>query len=265
MSELERALSRLDKLLAWSQEHEPEIARNEAATRLHLIDRLLLNVLGWPRHQVAPEDAQDGTFADYVLGDPRQLVVEAKREGKTFVLPPETPIVTDLPTLFRLDSGFRAVVEQARRYAYERGLPYACVSNGHQLVAFLAVRTDGVAPLRGRALAFPSLEAMRSNFGTLWNALSKVGVEGRRLANLLSGSESAPPPSKLSNMIGGYPGFQTPGDLETDLKILGELFLIDLVEQEEISDEFLRQCYCSNGALSQYAAVSRDILKARYS
>jgi hypothetical protein len=27
----------------------------------------------------------------------------------------------------------------------------------------------------------------------------------------------------------------------------------------------LRQCYCSNGALSQYAVVSRDILRARYS
>jgi hypothetical protein len=266
MADLERALTRLDKLIAWAAQNRPPIERNEAATRLHLIDTLLMNVLTWPRAQVKPEDHQGGKYADYVLGLPqRQLVIEAKREGESFRLPVETPVRTTLPTLFKLDERLRPVVEQARGYAHDRGLPYAAVTNGPQLIAFLATRTDGIAPLEGGALAFTSFESMRLNFTDLWNALSRPGIEGRRLSTMLSADQPAGPPMKLSALIPGYPGFETPGKLETDLKILAELFLIDLVETEAVSDDFIKECYCSNGALSQYASLSREILKTRYS
>src|SRR5207253_55461 len=118
----------------------------------------------------------------------RQLVVEAKREERTFALPPETSTVTSLPTLFALDRDLKEVVQQARRYASAFGLPYAAVANGHQLVAFLGVRLDGVEPLKGDALAFPSLASMLENFGLLWDGLSRLGVESRRLSAMLKSS-----------------------------------------------------------------------------
>ena len=52
--------------------------------------------------------------------------------------------------------------------------------------------------------------------------------------------------------------------METDLRILGDLFIQDIVREETITDEFLAECYCSSGALSQYAVVSKEILKSRY-
>lgn len=263
---LERGLSQLDKLIAWAAEHQPEIERNEAATRFDLIDRLLLDVLAWPRDQVRPEEHSRSGYADYVLGRPRrQLVVEAKRESRGFRLPPEAPRKAPLGTLFRLDPDLQTVVEQAKRYADDFGLPYAAVTNGWQLVAFLAVRLDGVAPLKGQALAFPSLAAMRDGFADLWDGLSRPGVEGRRLSAMLGREGGTAPPPKPSVYIPGYPG-QAPTDpLLMDLRMLGELFLIDLVEHPAVSDDFLRQCYLASGALSQHAAVGKQVLRARYS
>jgi hypothetical protein len=257
----------LDKLISWAQEHVVGIERNEATTRLHLIDELLMNVLTWPRAQVRAEEPTLSTGrADYVLGDPsRQLVVEAKREGHSFRLPPETPVKTRLTTLFRLDPDLRAVIEQARGYASDFGLPYAAVTNGHQVVAFLATRTDGEEPLKGNALAFSSLEAMRDNFAALWDGLSKPGIESRRLSAMLIKDSGAPPPPKPSATITGYPGQLKADSLIADLRMLGELFLIDVADQPQVSEEFLRQCYLPSGALSQHAAVGKNILRARYS
>ena len=58
----------------------------------------------------------------------------------------------------------RAAMEQVAGYASAHGVAPALVCNGTQLVAFLAARTDGIAPLRGRALVFTSLDDMRSDF-----------------------------------------------------------------------------------------------------
>jgi hypothetical protein len=41
-------------------------------------------------------------------------------------------------------------------------------------------------------------------------------------------------------------------------------FLQDIVKAKELEDDFLRECYCTSGALSQYALITRDILKSRY-
>jgi hypothetical protein len=263
-SDIDRALVQLDALIEYAGRDGPE--RNEAATRFDLIDRLLLNVLAWPRDQVRPEEHSAEGFADYVLGAPQRLfVVEAKKEGLAFQLPDEVSTISQLPTLFTFDSNLKSAVEQARRYAASFGLQYAAVSNGHQLVAFLAVRTDGVEPLKGRALAFPSLERMRTEFKVAWNGLSRPGVEARRLSVLLAGDATRLPPPKASTLIPGYPNAAKTHPLITDLQILGELFLLDVAEQEAVSEDFLEQCYLESGALSQHAAVGKDILRARYS
>lgn len=50
------------------------------------------------------------------------------------------------------------------------------------------------------------------------------------------------------------------------MQILSELFVEDISALGDNGDEenFLRQCYSQSGALSQYASVSKDILRARY-
>jgi hypothetical protein len=239
---------------------------NEAETRLRLIDTLLFDCLGWSRDDASVEDHHDGRYADYVLDESRPLLlVEAKRSGESFDLPADMPRVAKLTTLFAAASGLKPAVEQALGYALERGMAFAAVSNGRQIVAFLASRQDGVRPIDGRALAFASSQDVVQAFRVVWDNLSPSGCSARQLNATLGVTAPALPPAKLSSRLPGYPGYQPRSTTATELQILGELFLLDLIQDEGLEVEFLRECYCESGALSQYAEVSRGILQTRYS
>lgn len=239
---------------------------NEATTRLRIIDVLLFEALGWQRRHCVTEDSLDGAYTDYSLGTPAiQLIVEAKREGTYFQLPATAgPIVVGLQSLTKRNDSLSKAIIQAKSYCVERGVRLAVVTNGHQLVAFLGSRDDGTPPLAGRAIVFRSLQEMEDRFIDLWNWLSADGVATGNLYSLLR-TESRPlPPEKLSQRLWVYPGVRSRNELQIELDILGELFLQDIVRGKEIEDDFLRECYCSSGTLSQYALVTRDILRTRY-
>src|SRR5947207_3337039 len=61
---------------------------SEADTRANIIDRVIHDVLGWPRDAVRREVYSKAGYLDYELsrGIP-VVVVEAKAEGETFVIP----------------------------------------------------------------------------------------------------------------------------------------------------------------------------------
>ncbi|WP_124820248.1 hypothetical protein [Micromonospora ureilytica] len=240
---------------------------NEATTRLRLIDRLLMDCLDWRPGDITSEDRYDGRIADYVLGVPSpQMVVEAKKEGIHFVIPSGLTgrRSVELRTLLE-DATTAAAIRQVLGYCNERGVPIAVLANGHQLVAFYASRQDGVRPLEGRAVMFSSLDEMVENFPVLWECLSREGIALRNLQRMLLGrAPRAIAPGKLSDQIRSYSELRPKSSLETDLKFLGELFLQDLGTSGEVKEDFIRECYCETGALSQYAAVSKEILRSRY-
>jgi hypothetical protein len=193
-------------------------------------------------------------------------MLSTKREGISFDLPSGTRTgVHAIEHLVSGDSGkaLREALEQVAGYAASNGVAPAGVVNGHQLVVFLAVRTDGVPPLKGRALVFPGLAEMLSDFRLLWDNLSPSGIDQKVLYRTLRLRE-APPPEPLSIHLATYPGSKRRNSLQSGLDILGELFLEDVARLEELRSDFLRDCYASSGALSQYAEVSKQILRARY-
>ncbi|HEY5977600.1 MAG TPA: hypothetical protein VIT85_07060 [Solirubrobacterales bacterium] len=262
----EAAKKRLDELIAlWSE--DPETDRNEATTRLHFVDELLTGALGWPREQIVAEERLESKIADYVLGQPAsRMIVEAKREGVTFELPAgvKSGVVT-LETVMDSDAQTGEAVEQVLGYCQQRGVAIAAVTNGHQLIAFFASRQDGTPPLDGNALVFTSLEAMRDSYRMFWDNLSLPGVDSLALHSTLEQTETATPPAKLSSTIANYPGHWARNKIQTELKILGDLVLEDIIAAPELEREFLRQCYSKSGTLSEYALVSKEILEARYS
>jgi hypothetical protein len=240
--------------------------RNEATTRLQLIDELLFECLGWSKNDCVVEEPHGPTYADYTLSTTRRvLIVEAKREGVSFELPAGDNRREYALTQLRRDyPALKSALDQVANYCQSRGVPIGVVSNGHQLVAFMASRGDGVPPQEGRALLYPSLDEMLSDFPTLWDCLSYPGLlEGRLEARLL-GVGRSPLPPKLSSSIPGYPGLKGRNAFQTDLQILSELVLEDLMRGRELENEFLTSCYCRSGALSKYALISKDILKTRY-
>ena len=257
----------LDDLIDWAEANAVGDKRNEATTRLHLIDALLIDALRWPRSSVRAEEPAGSGRIDYALGSPgTQFIVEAKREGIYFDLPVGISTgVHSIENLILGDKGksLREALTQVAEYAARNGVAPAGVTNGHQLILFIAARTDGTPPLRGKALVFSSLLDMRSDFRMLWDNASPHGIDSKILHRTLNLREVLPP-EPLSSQLTSYPGSKRRNDLQSGLDILGELFLEDVTRLEELRQDFLRECYASSGALSQYAEVSKGILRTRY-
>ncbi len=128
----------------------------------------------------------------------------------------------------------------------------------------MGVRTDGQPPLEGKALVFHSLEYMLEHFQDLWDCLSKPGIQQKNLQQRLLGNISRELPPKLSVGIVPYPGTMNRSAFQTDLHVLSDWVIADVGQKDQLEPEFLKQCYCPSGALSQYALVSKAILQARY-
>ena len=265
----EQAEKNLADLIEWYKSNVTEHSRNEATTRLQLIDRLLFECFGWKREDCISEQSEDGQYADYSLYCPQRMVIlEAKKEGVYFELPLGSgKLLYEINFFLRNNEKVAKAIRQAVGYCQSRGTPFGVVSNGWQLLAFIASRNDGLSPLDGKALVFDSLETLQNKFLYAWQCLSKPGVIARRLVIELQNAARAPVPDKLSARINNYPGFKQRNPLQTDLQILSELFIEDIARLGRGGEEqeFLAECYCQSGALSQYASVSKEILRARYS
>lgn len=226
-----------------------------------------MDVLRWPKSSIRAEEPSGAGYIDYALGSPAvEFIVEAKREGTYFSLP--SGVGTGVQRIESLTDGpegrpLRSALTQVAEYAARNGVASAAVTNGHQFVMLIAARTDGIPPLKGRALVFASLDDMRSDFRLLWDNASSDGIGQKNLHRTLSLRE-APPPEPLSMHLVNYPGSKRRNGLQSGLDILGELFLEDVTRLEELRKDFLRECYASSGALSQYAEISKDLLRTRY-
>ncbi|MGC2330170.1 MAG: hypothetical protein WA581_01845 [Candidatus Acidiferrales bacterium] len=259
----EAGRSLIEELATWYEGNKGN--RNEATTRLAMIDRLFFDCLGWLKDDVVLEQPHGGEYADYVFSVFRPvLIVEAKREGDYFELPAGSHrLEHSLQSLIKDYPNVKSALEQATRYCQSRGVPFGAVTNGHQIIAFVATRSDGTPPLSGKALVFDSLSRMREDFLDLWQVLSRPGIEERKLQRRLMGGFPIVP-AKLSAKLSGYPGLKLRNVIQTDLQLLSEIVIEDVARSPDLEAEFLRQCYCKSGALSQFALTSREILEARY-
>lgn len=134
----------IDAIKALIQEHSG-IDLNEAETRFQLIDRLLQEVLGWPKSAIRLEKSGCAGFADYVLSRASRfpaLVVEAKREGQYFEIPANFnsgKLYREVRIKALLTSPcLAAALLQAQRYCADEGCEFGMVTNGGQFIIFKA-------------------------------------------------------------------------------------------------------------------------------
>lgn len=237
--------------------------RNEAQTRLDLIDKVL-QAFGW---DFSVEDRTEEGYTDYRLGAPATVaVVEAKRESVGFTLPEDLGYgKASLRALLSGTSnpGLKAALKQCMTYCADLGVSQGIVTNGQQWVAFLATRSDSVRPLEGQALLVPNLQSFCDNFPDAWNVFSEHGLKTKSLARTLS-SQPVPPPLPLSVRLQNYPGTKSRNDLQSSLQILGQVFLEDVPARPQLRDRFLSECYATSGALSQFSELSRAVLKSQH-
>src|SRR5205807_386022 len=112
------------------------------------------------------EDSYQGEFTDYTFIFPRKLfIVEAKKEGTYFELPVgNMRLDRSISSLLQTTPALRDALKQVAGYCQQRGVPYAAVTNGHQIIVFFASRSDGLPPFEGNAVVFASLEQMHDHF-----------------------------------------------------------------------------------------------------
>lgn len=239
---------------------------NEADTRFQFINRLIVECLGWPRDEVRTEKHEAGDYADYELGNPRKVIWEAKRVGRVFELPanPRRRTISQLSSLMAISSELSQAIKQTQSYCSARGVDLAVVTNGPQLVPFLATRNDGLSPFDGKCFVIDGLNQLREEFPKLWQLLSPQGVADRNLKHLLSfGHDEIKAPPKSSVYIKNYPGFRRQTDAQKDLQIISELLLSDVAEWPETQTEFYKRCYCAQREISRYSVISKEIVEAR--
>ena len=146
----------------------------EADTRANVIDKVLIQVCGWPETLIGREQHVERGYMDYTLpvqGKPF-ICVEAKREGIPFIFPIEAhhrslKISGSLLT----QEAIGKAVNQVRGYCDDGGIRYAVATNGYAWIIFRAIR-EGLPWKNGHARIFPSLDHIIANFTEFWNLLS---------------------------------------------------------------------------------------------
>ncbi len=255
-----------DKLQALVNNFRALDCLNEAETRFQFIDQFLVDCLGWDRNLVRVERYENGDFTDYELGDPRGLILEAKRDNRYFEIPVrnKAKLVTSIRSICDLSPSAKDAIEQVQRYCASRGVRLAAVSNGSQLIAFIGSRYDGKSPLDGTALILDGFDELLENFGRVYECLSPSGVSANKLASFLEENSVAGIPEKISTFIRNYPSFRYQTNSASQLRLIAELLLEDVIRTEEVEKQFYKECYCESGALAQDALVSKNLLRTRY-
>lgn len=239
--------------------------KNEAETRLKIIDRLFRECLGWEFLDISVEESYNGKYTDYIFSAPNKaLIVEAKKEGIYFEIPTGNRDKRAIRSLISGNTDLKNAMTQVTDYCKERGIEFAVVCNGHQLIAFVGSRNDGIAPFDADAFVFDSLDEIKDKFNLFWNILSKKAIEDRTMFKKLSNKEEFLTFNKLSKLIPYYPGSKIRNDIQSELDNLSSIIFEDIKLEEDSKANFLKECYCSSGALSQYSMLSKQILENKY-
>lgn len=154
-----------------------EAIETEADARFQLIDRLLIEALGWRHEDFMMEPHNPSGYTDYLVQyrGTAALVVEAKRIGKL-------PIDTVDPKLGRYKIGGSALKSaaegftQAASYCLEHGVEFAALTSGTVWIAFMALHSSGKSFREYKAIVFPNLASIESEFATFYDLFSKEGV-----------------------------------------------------------------------------------------
>ncbi len=158
---------------------------NEATTRLRVIDRILIEVLGWDRGEIIPEASTDTGYLDYLftVQGYNPFVLEAKRTGHDLVNTITSKTINPQIGGAALKSAQEGV-RQALRYCSEQGAPFAALTSGKVWIGFL---TGGGKPLKDRkTFVFPSLQSITEDFGTFYDLFSREGVLSKKYLTLFS-------------------------------------------------------------------------------
>ena len=155
-------------------------------TRHQIIDRILHEILLWPRENVKCEERSDVGFMDYTLhGATRPLVVvEAKKSGKSWSIPHGKLLKKNykISGVLTKDKNIDDVINQVQSYCNSFGVRYAIASNGYSWILFRAL--SEAHPWReGNSIVFQGAKDIIDNFHEFLRLLLYANIINGSLDN----------------------------------------------------------------------------------
>jgi hypothetical protein len=217
---------------------------SEEDTRANILDRVLHEVLGWPRDCVYREVYVNPGFLDYELsiGKPT-VVIEAKKSGVSFVFPfrKKYPKSLKVGGVLSTDKEIRKAVEQTQRYCSDKGIGFGVATNGYAFVIFRAL-VEGMPWRERNAYVFASIKEVEERFTEFWNLLSYPAVSAGKLreAFLPVGGEGRGFSRPVEMILDADANYNR-NPINVALRPYVSKFFGDIAAQDDI--EILERCY----------------------
>lgn len=150
-----------------------EIDLSETDTRSKILDKLLIDVLGWTEFDIEREGWVRVGYFDYELKTSAfQFVIEAKKNFVDFKLPKKGNEVK-VNTIY---NGNKEVIDQIRQYIFERGLSYGVITNGTQYIISQFSNSIGKDWKEEKCIIFKDISDIKQNFDKFYDLLSRESV-----------------------------------------------------------------------------------------
>ncbi len=220
------------------------IGLSESDTRCKIIDPLFIECLNWTESDISREDnAKHVGYIDYIFskGERPLFILEAKREGIIFELPPNfkdrhykiNGTISECKELIK-------AMEQVHEYCAEIGVKIAIISNGHQYVIFEALKI-GTSWRNGKCVVFNGLEDIEQHFGLFFKYLNKNSVSAGSLHSLLSEKTDTLTFIRPLDKIQNRDATLNRNYLHPYITPFIESIFMDLTDPKQI--DVLRECY----------------------
>lgn len=146
----------------------------EEDAKIQIINRILIEVLGWPHSSIRAENHHPNGFSDYIISEGKtpNFLIEAKRLGKIKIGTAQTSNIKHLKVSGSSLKDAITGIEQAASYAVPNGIVLAVLTDGLSWMIFKTFVQD--SPYKEKeAIVFPSLEAVEKDFYQFYELLSR--------------------------------------------------------------------------------------------
>ena len=237
---------------------------SEADTRCKFIDYLFIKCLNWDERNIGRElrvssDDKIG-YVDYIFCTHIPiLVVEAKRKDIIFDFPSDGKRKYKLNGVISKNSEINEAIIQARTYAESKSIKYAIVTNGIQILAFVATRSDGIPWRDGECVIFRDLDDMENNYTEFYNIFYRSNFIMHSLGSFFSIEEKI---SKAKRVISEIENPDEPifrNAYSDAINKLIESYFADIVDLAD--RDVLENCYCTNSEIKLYENNLESLLR----
>ncbi len=216
---------------------------SEADTRCKIIDRLLIDCLGYDEDAIQREPSVDSGYIDYLVrvnGIPF-LVLEAKRVGLTFEIPLSlNRRVYKISGALSSNTNLLDAMRQVRQYCVDVGVKYAMVSNGFQYVVFVAF-SPGRKWLEGDCIVYNGLEDIKKHFSQFWNTFSFEALKNGSFLNVVEERKTSLTFRKLSTELHNPDQKWERNRIYTYLADIVDFVFTELLDSTKL--DVLKKCY----------------------